>query len=272
MTGLGSVGIRLGGGILPKPIVSQDSTLAIIGGKVGIGTVAPFAQLDLYNSTADTLLYIRSTLGTAVSGVSLNNSSGSNAEIQSYGDGMSGTSFGYPNSSYLTVFRGYNTLAIGTHINNDFILGSNNLARIRIKNNGNVGIGTAAPTALLSVNGSANNTTGVWSIFSDQRLKTDVGPISDALKTVLNLNGVTFRWKDADLDKKQGKVMGFIAQDVEKVLPQWVTDTGPDGMKQLEPIGVNALLVEAIKEQQGEIEALKARLEAIESVLTINNN
>lgn len=127
---------------------------------------------------------------------------------------------------------------------------------------GNVGIGTASPMALLHVNGSAGNNTGVWSNLSDQRLKKDIVLIQNALKTVKQLKGVTFRWKDPEKDEEYGRVRGLIAQDVERVLAEWVK-TDPDGYKRLEPIGIHALLIEAIKEQQKQIEALEERINSI---------
>ncbi|MCI0330449.1 MAG: tail fiber domain-containing protein [candidate division Zixibacteria bacterium] len=124
---------------------------------------------------------------------------------------------------------------------------------------GNVGIGTLAPAAKLHVNGTAGNNTGVWSNLSDRRLKRDIEPIQNALETVEQLNPVSFRWKDAEKDAQFGRVRGLIAQDVEKVIPEWIK-TDPDGYKRLEPIGIDALLIEALKEQQKQIEVLKEEI------------
>lgn len=126
-----------------------------------------------------------------------------------------------------------------------------------------VGIGTTTPAAKLHVNGSAGNNTGVWSNLSDRRLKKDIQPIQEALKTVGKLQGVTFHWDDSKKDAEYGRIRGLIAQDVEKVIPEWVK-TDPDGYKRLEPIGIDALLIEAIKEQQKTIEELKDRIEKLE--------
>ena len=54
----------------------------------------------------------------------------------------------------------------------------------------------------------------------------------------------------------------FIAQDVEGVLAEWVR-TDPDGYMRLEPIGIHALLIEAIKEQQKQIEALEKKFSSL---------
>jgi hypothetical protein len=94
-------------------------------------------------------------------------------------------------------------------------------------------------------------------------LKKEIEPISGALESVLQLKGVTFRWKDEGMDKEFGRVRGLVAQEVEKVIPEWIK-TDPDGHKRLEPIGIDALLIEAIKELKAENEELKNRISALE--------
>ena len=97
---------------------------------------------------------------------------------------------------------------------------------------------------------------------SDRRMKTDIGGIRDALGKVTRLRGVGFRWKDGRLQRQVH--MGFVAQEVETVVPELV-ETGPNGMKALEYDGVIALLVEAVKSQQKSIKALDKRLDTMAS-------
>jgi hypothetical protein len=89
---------------------------------------------------------------------------------------------------------------------------------------------------------------------SDERLKTDIVPLANALNTVLALEGKAF--------VKDGKAsIGLIAQQVQKVLPQVVV-TGNDEMQTLSVQYGNivAVLIEAVKEQQKQIQELKAKL------------
>lgn len=89
---------------------------------------------------------------------------------------------------------------------------------------------------------------------SDERLKTNIVPLTNALDTVLALEGKAF--------VKDGKAsIGLIAQQVKKVLPQVVV-TGEDEMQTLSVQYGNivAVLIEAVKEQQKQIEELKAKL------------
>jgi hypothetical protein len=89
---------------------------------------------------------------------------------------------------------------------------------------------------------------------SDLRLKHDIATIPGALGKLSALRGVTYRWNDAP---EQGEQAGVVAQEVEAVFPQVVAD-GPDGMKGVNYNGMIGLLVEAIKEQQTQIDALRA--------------
>ena len=85
-------------------------------------------------------------------------------------------------------------------------------------------------------------------LVSDERLKSSVETIPDALSKVLNVRGVTF-----DMNAERGT--GVIAQELEKVLPEAVFDN-EDGMKSVAYGNVVGLLIEAIKEQQTQIETL----------------
>jgi len=122
---------------------------------------------------------------------------------------------------------------------------------------GNVGIGTATPGFTLEVNGLAHriDDAATWTVTSDARLKKNVSDLEGALETLLALRGVTFEYKDPS---RPGLRRGFLAQEVEKVLPEWVED-GPDGYKRLTIKGFEALAVEALREEQRELDAQKLR-------------
>lgn len=100
--------------------------------------------------------------------------------------------------------------------------------------------------------------------LSDMRLKSDITPVSGALGKVAAINGVSYKWKDAAAKGLPATTqLGLIAQDVEKVAPELVSDTA-DGYKSLNYNGMSALFVEAIKELKAENETLKARIKALE--------
>ena len=95
---------------------------------------------------------------------------------------------------------------------------------------------------------------------SDVRLKENFESIPNALELVSQLNGTYYTWKkDAGADKP--RKLGFIAQEIEKVIPELVK-TDSEGMKSVDYIGVVPVLVEALKHQQKQIDELKALLHA----------
>lgn len=89
---------------------------------------------------------------------------------------------------------------------------------------------------------------------SDERLKKNIHTIQNPLEKVTSLRGVTFDFKEND--KKQ---IGVIAQEVEKIIPEVVQER-PDGYKGVQYENLVALLIEAVKEQQKQINELRGRL------------
>ena len=83
--------------------------------------------------------------------------------------------------------------------------------------------------------------------FSDERLKSDIETIDNALDKVMNMRGVSYT-------KQAEKGIGVIAQEIEKVLPEVVTDGEYKSVAYGNIVGV---LIEAIKEQQKQIDELK---------------
>ena len=88
-------------------------------------------------------------------------------------------------------------------------------------------------------------------------------PIQDALKTVLNLRGVEFNWKNTEYGRRDGlKDVGFIAQEVLPYVPEVVFQFKDTlfGVKYNEIV---ALCIEAIKEQEKNVSDLEIRAEKV---------
>ncbi len=125
----------------------------------------------------------------------------------------------------------------------------------------------------LSVNGEAAKTTGggQWTTLSDKRLKKDIISIPTPLETISKLNGVTYKWiSPENHGNSTKKIYGFIAQDIEEIIPEWV-ETRTDGYKTLNTSGIEALIVESIKELKKqnqqlaqENQELRERIEKLE--------
>ncbi|MFC1586146.1 tail fiber domain-containing protein [Fibrobacterota bacterium] len=82
---------------------------------------------------------------------------------------------------------------------------------------------------------------------SDRVLKKNITPIKNSLSKALKLQGVSFQWKNSSENETQS--FGFIAQDVEKIAPEVVSEIS-NGYKGVKYGSITAILVEAIKEQQ----------------------
>jgi hypothetical protein len=95
---------------------------------------------------------------------------------------------------------------------------------------------------------------------SDIRLKTNITTIEDALKKTLSLRGVTFDRVDVELPRQ----LGVIAQEVEEVFPE-VVHTDEDGIKSVAYGNLTAVLIEAIKEQQKQIDELREEIKNLKN-------
>ena len=99
-----------------------------------------------------------------------------------------------------------------------------------------------------------------WNTFSSQRYKEDIRPIERALEKVRRLRGVEFKWKGSGKDD-----LGVIAEEVGKIFPEIVQyESNGQEARGLDYSKLIAPLIEAIKEQQAEIEWLKMRIEELE--------
>jgi hypothetical protein len=106
---------------------------------------------------------------------------------------------------------------------------------------------TNSTVTFTTVNAGTINTT------SDERAKDDITPITDALDKVQQLGGYSFTLKATD-----EKSSGVIAQEVQKVMPELVQE-GAEGLLSVQYGNMVGLLIEAIKEQQAQIDELKAK-------------
>ncbi|QKG55694.1 tail fiber domain-containing protein [Hymenobacter sp. BRD128] len=125
--------------------------------------------------------------------------------------------------------------------------------------------GNGTNGVLLQVNGGLRAIS--YANISDARFKTNVRPLAGALASVLALRGVRYEWNTLGI--KQGGTagapqVGVLAQEVEKIYPELVS-TDKDGYKAVNYAQLTPVLIEALKEQQAQIEALKAKATAAEA-------
>ena len=126
-------------------------------------------------------------------------------------------------------------------------------------------------TGVAGATGSIQATNDITAYFSsDIRFKENIVEISDALRKVENIRGVTFDWKNdriQDLGGEDGyfvrkKDVGVIAQEIEAILPEIVA-TRPDGSKAVRYEKLSALLIEAIKELSAKNKELEFKINSL---------
>ena len=194
-----------------------------------------------------------------ISGISL----GSNLATLTIGTGLSGTS--YNGSTGVTIANtGVTSNVAGTGVT---VSGGTGAVTISIGQSvatsanaqfNSLGIGMAASATAGRID--ATNDIVAFS-SSDIRFKENITPIENALEKISKISGNTYDWKAENKAEHgyEGNDVGVIAQEIEAVLPQLV-QTRENGFKAVKYDKLVALLIQGIKEQQIQIEELKAKI------------
>ena len=139
--------------------------------------------------------------------------------------------------------------------------------RMTLANNTYLGIGTRTPGNILTVaQGHGSAIADGWTTYSSRRFKTNITPLIGALDKVRRLQGVSY-----DLKNGGEHQIGLIAEDAGKVVPEVVAweNNGVDA-KAIDYSRLTALLIEATKEQQAEIDRLaRANVEKQEQIKSL---
>ena len=223
---------------------------------VGKGNTNSYAQLNIQNANAGTGAS-SDVVATADNGNETTNYIDMGINSSSY---TSTGILGGANNAYL--YAAGNDFVIGNSTNNKSLIfyttaSSTNTERVRITNTGLVpgqdntytdGTASNRWSAVYATNGTIQT--------SDIRLKKNIQPLTYGLKEVLNLQPVSYDWKDNSGKNK----IGLIAQDVRKIIPQVVV-----GDEAKENIGMNyaelvPVLINSIKELNKRVEELEAQL------------
>jgi hypothetical protein len=240
-----------GGSRLPfriRPGAPTSSVDISADGSVGIGTASPNFQLDVTKNQ------------NATTSIGVNNSD-TNASSRSQVSLTSGSVTG----RLLTINN--DALYLGTTTSNGVNLQSAGLNALSIDTSQRVGIGTSAPSDTLSVNGTASKPGGgTWAVFSDERLKNIKGNFRSGLKAVMQLTPIRYEYlKNNALGiKSDGEHIGFGAQSLQKVIPEAVT-MNSEGYLMVNSDPIIWTMLNAIKEQQKEIEQLKGQIKKLQT-------
>lgn len=137
-----------------------------------------------------------------------------------------------------------------------------------------VTVGTTDNSRNLRVYGSAfkNDGSTAWTTFSDGRLKKDVHPFTDGLKQVMQIEPVFFKYngKAGIVSTSEEDQVGIIAQDMQRIAPYTVKETdikvdesNHGALQFTKADAIMYMLVNAVKEQQKQIQELKAEVEQL---------
>ena len=268
------------------------------GGQVGIGTTSPSAKLHVQGGTGtgththakfggtagrEMLIRTRSDLaGGQHSGcveifssdtegdggeIALTNNGG----VRLFIDGDGDTGIGTTDPSHRLHVNAGTTNIVARFESTDTaailqIKDSTGVAAIESRNDFRFKVSTSTENMRLTTGGALHvegDVTAFSTTVSDKKLKDDVKTIDGALDKVLKLRGVEYTWNETS--KKGQKDLGVIAQEVEEVLPEIVQEKemvllDEKVYKTVDYEKLTAVLIEAVKEQQKEIEKLKEKV------------
>jgi hypothetical protein len=114
--------------------------------------------------------------------------------------------------------------------------------------------------------GTTRNTSGAWVAFSDARIKTVTNEFTDGLDVIKKIRPVKFKYNENAPFKSNDEQIGIVAQELEKVAPYMVKKEKHEKINDLRAVNNQAytfLLINAVKEQQAQIEILRAELAEI---------
>lgn len=152
---------------------------------------------------------------------------------------------------------------------------TNDITRIIIQNDGKIGIATNTPAHTLQVNGNIGMTGEILGV-SDIRTKKNIKEILYALEKVKSLRAVSYEYKDIDeLNAPVGPQLGFIAQELETILPELVslsaTSKSEEGeemhLKGINYVQLIPLLTKAIQQQDNNIQEIEHKLSEQDQLL-----
>ena len=185
--------------------------------------------------------------------------------IYSFASGDSSKALGNYSSAFgiHTNANGWGTTAIGIYnrinennINYDFSF--NNTAFVIGNGWLNENNEIARSNALEVLFDGTTTIAGDLNINSDARLKANIISLGATLSKLLQIDGKTYTMKK---DANHKKKIGLLAQDIEKIFPELVSET--NNIKSVNYQGLVPVLINAIKEQQHEIERLKKQEERL---------
>ena len=217
------------------------------GGNVGIGSTAPAFTLDVNGNVA---IATKLSVGTTYNGFAANIAGvvyviGASVWVN---DGSGYTNASSPGTGFLPYSDG------------TLVFNSVNSEKMRISASGLVGIGTNNPLFPLDVIGTIRATTVIET--SARKYKTNIQNLEPQLNKVLQLQPVTFDWKEK---KGERPSIGLIADDVINIYPEFVVKNKENEIEGIDYSKLTAVLIQSVKELK---EIIDRQQEQINALLT----
>jgi hypothetical protein len=219
-------------------------------GNVGIGTTSPTLPFEVSGFTpnpSDAPATIQNTNPQGTSSLAFKNIAGTQKGAVGYG--LPTGNPPWAGNVYLSTPDATTPIVLITNL----------IERVRVDVDGNVGIGTTAPSQKLEVNGNVAAQSFINT--SDKREKTNIVPLGEAgsvLQRLDSIHGVYFDWKNSG-----EKSIGVIAQDVARDFPELV-DRHDDRRWKVNYGGLVAVVLEAVKELREFVLGSRDKIDALE--------
>lgn len=208
--------------------VAGTSYVTASDGNIGIGTTIPTSKLNVVGVVSATSFYGQSATFS------------SNVSIASSASIAGSLSLANVNSSGIITSTGINVGSAVTITSGGINVNSGSL---------NVGSGGINVTGIITATD--------FNATSDRNLKENIKIVIDPIEKISKINGVEFSWKS-----NKAQSIGVIAQELEEIFPELVTQN--DSHKTVNYNGLIGVLIEAVKEQQKQINSLKEHIEKLD--------
>lgn len=185
------------------------------------------------------------------------------------------SSVSWPNAQIFSTNTGTggHTWAFGARpqgTNGDFVVSdeTDGVQRVTIQGGtGRVGIGITSPTHILHINGVGRSTSASWATTSDKRLKENIVDYTLGINELMKIKTYAYNYKagveNMTKEEQARRRVGIMAQEIEQILPSTITTINENGLSDQRLFNADELtylLINATKDQQREIDALKSQL------------